>query len=98
MAALGLTCLQSDSGIFVNKDKMVFVIVYVDDVLLLGADKCVLLSLKETFMKIWECRDLGNAIEFLCMCISWKDGIIYIDQTAYFQKVLQHFNHLPAHF
>ena len=34
MAALGLTYLWSDSGIFVNKDKTVFVIVYVDDVLI----------------------------------------------------------------
>ena len=31
MAALGLTHLQSNSSIFVNKNKMVFVIVYVDD-------------------------------------------------------------------
>ena len=34
MAVLGLTYLQFDSGIFVNKNKMVFVIVYVDDVLI----------------------------------------------------------------
>jgi Reverse transcriptase (RNA-dependent DNA polymerase) len=71
MAALGLTHLRSDSGIFVNKNKMIFVIVYVDDVLFLKADKHVLLSLKEQFMKIWECRDLGDATEFLHICMSW---------------------------
>ena len=96
MAALDLTRLQSNSGIFVNKDKTVFVIVYVDDVLFLGADKRVLLSLKEQFMKIWECRDLGDATEFLRMRIKWKDGIIYIDQTTYLQKVLQRFDLLNA--
>jgi hypothetical protein len=72
------------------------VIVYVDDVLFLGADKRVLLSLKEQFMKIWECRDLGDATEFLRMRIRRKDGIIYLDQTAYLQKVLQRFDLLNA--
>ena len=83
MAMLGLTRLQSDSGILVNKDKTIFVIVYVDGVLFLGADKHVPLFLKEQFMKIWECRDLGDATEFLRMRIKQKDGIIYIDQTTY---------------
>ena len=96
MAALGLTRLLSDSGIFVNKYRTVFVIVYVNDVLFLGADKRVLLSLKEQFMKIWECRDLGDATEFLHMRIRRKDGIIYLDQTAYLQKVLQRFNLINA--
>jgi hypothetical protein len=83
MAVLDLTHLWSDSGIFVNKNKMVFMIVYMDDVLFLGADKHVLLFLKEQFIKIWECRDLGDTTEFLCMRIRWKDSIIYLDQTAY---------------
>ncbi len=51
MAALGLTRLQSDSGLFVNKAKTIIAIVYVDDVLFLGADKPKLLNLKERFMK-----------------------------------------------
>ena len=43
-------------------------------------------------MKVWECRDLGDAQEFLRMCIQWKNGKIYLNQTAYLQKVLQCFN------
>ena len=45
MAVLGLIHLQSNSVIFVNKDKTVFVIIYVNNVLFLRADKCVLLFL-----------------------------------------------------
>ena len=92
MAALGLTRLLSDSGLFVNKDKTIVAIVYVDDVLFLGADKPKLLRVKEQFMKAWECRDLGDAQEFLRMRIQRKGGKIYLDQTAYLQKVLQRFN------
>ena len=48
--------------------------------------------MKEQFMKWWECRDLGDAQEFLHICIKQKDGKIYLDQTDYLQKVLQRFN------
>jgi len=43
-------------------------------------------------MKQWEYRDLGNAQEFLCMCIRHKDSKIYLNQSAYLQKVIEHFN------
>ena len=92
MGELGFTRLRSDSGIFVNKDQSIIVIVYVDDVLFLGADKKKLLKTKELFMKRWECRDLGDAQEFLHMRIRRKDGKIYLDQSAYLQKVVERFN------
>jgi hypothetical protein len=69
MVQLGFTHLLSDSGIFVNKDKSIVAIVYVDDVLFLGPNKKDLLCVKEEFMKKWECRDLGKAKEFLYMRI-----------------------------
>ena len=51
MGELGFTHLRSDSGLFVNKDQSIVVIIYVDDVLFLGADKKKLLKTKELFMK-----------------------------------------------
>jgi hypothetical protein len=48
-------------------------------------------------MKVWECRDLGDAQEFLHMCITWKDGKIYLDQVAYLKKVLQCFDIYNMH-
>ena len=76
MAALGCMRLQSDSGLFVHKSRnsMVIVIVYVDDVLFMGNDKILVHKLKSDFMHKWECRDLGDVKEFLCMCILKKDG------------------------
>jgi len=92
MGELSFTCLHSDSGIFVNKDQSIIIIVYVDNVLFLGTDKQKLLKTKELFMKRWECRDLGNAQEFLRMRIRRKDDKIYLDQSVYLQKVIEHFN------
>jgi hypothetical protein len=44
----------------------------------------------------WECRDLGNVKEFLHMHIIRKNGSIYLDQTDYLSKVLQHFGQTNA--
>ena len=92
MAQLGFISLLSDSGIFFNKAKKITAIVYVDDVLFLGPDKKSLLDAKQQFMKRWECRDLGKAQEFLHIHIHCKNGKIYIDQAAYLEKSVQHFN------
>ena len=76
MGTLSCTRLVSDSGIFVNKDKTIIIIVYVDDVLFIGANKKDISSLKQHFMKIWECRDLGDTQEFLCMHIVKSKGVL----------------------
>jgi Reverse transcriptase (RNA-dependent DNA polymerase) len=93
MASIGFKCLQSDSGIFVYKDKgdLVIAVVYVDDTLFLGSNLPLVNRLKSLFMKKWECRDLGETKEFLHMRIICKQGMIFLDQTAYLQKVLQRF-------
>ena len=59
--------------------------------LFIGADKTAISSLKERFMKLWECRDLGDTKEFLCMCIIKSKGRILVDQVDYLKKVLQRF-------
>lgn len=46
MATIGCTRLLSDSGLFVNADKTIVVIVYVDDVLFLGKNKSDISSLR----------------------------------------------------
>ena len=51
MGELGFTCLCLDSSIFINKDQSIIIIIYVDDVLFLGADKQKLLKTKKQFMK-----------------------------------------------
>jgi hypothetical protein len=59
----------------------------------MGDDKTTLKSLKDRFMKMWECRDLGKVKEYLGMRIlrdrhSMK---LSIDQNDYALKVVQRF-------
>jgi Reverse transcriptase (RNA-dependent DNA polymerase) len=74
MASIGFKCLQSDSGIFVYKDKgdLVIAVVYVDDALFLGSNLPLVNRLKSLFMNKWECRNLGETKEFLRMHIIRK--------------------------
>jgi Reverse transcriptase (RNA-dependent DNA polymerase) len=47
MSTLGCKYLLSDSGLFINEDTSIIAIIYVDDLLFLGADKDGLLRLKK---------------------------------------------------
>jgi len=51
MGKLGFIHLHPDSGIFINKDQSIIVIIYVDDVLFLGTDRKKLLKTKKQFIK-----------------------------------------------
>jgi hypothetical protein len=42
-------------------------------------------------MDKWECCDLGETKEFLCMSIKQNKNMVFLDQTIYLDKVLKHF-------
>ena len=93
MTELGFTQIKSDAGIYVKYDgnDRIIVIVYVDDAIFAGRNKAKVLRAKESFMKRWECRDLGDVQEFLRMHIQQHGQTIKIDQCAYLDKVLERF-------
>ena len=93
MTLMGFKRLSNDAGIYIYKrhsdGQLVVVIVYVDDALFCGKSKKLVAELKARFMKKWECRDLGDAKEFLRMRIVRKGRSIHLDQRAYLEKVLE---------
>ena len=94
MTLMGFKWLSNNVGLYIYKrpsdGALVVVIVYVNNALFCGCDTKLVAQLKAHFMHKWECRDLGNAKEFLCMHITHKGSNIYIDQCAYLEKVLEH--------
>jgi hypothetical protein len=92
---LGFTCTRSDAGVyfkFIGAD-IIVIVIYVDNVLLMGSDKKMLKKNKQDFMNVFETRDLGEAKEYLGMCITRdrKKRTITLDQCAYAEKVLKRF-------
>ena len=92
MKELSFEHLKSEAGIFLFWKKgtnIVIAVVYVDDSLFCGPTKAIVKEVKDTFMRKWECRDLGLAKEFLHMRICQDGSKIMTDQCAYLEKVLQ---------
>jgi Reverse transcriptase (RNA-dependent DNA polymerase) len=71
MNKLGFKRLVSDAGLFVCKyfKEIIIAIVYVNDAMFFGKNRAQVDSRKKLFMNKWECRDLGEVKEFLCMHI-----------------------------
>jgi hypothetical protein len=69
MEVLGFKCLNSDARIFMSREgtKLIMAVVYVDDAMFFGQNKKLVDKKKAFFMKKWECHDLGEVKEFLCM-------------------------------
>jgi hypothetical protein len=87
---LGFTRTRSDAGVyfkFIEAD-IIVIVIYVDDVLLMGSDKKMLKKHKEDFMKVFETRDLGEAKKYLGMRITrdHKKHTITLDQCAYAER------------
>jgi len=95
---LGFNRIVSDAGIYVHMNKKVniilILIIYIDDVLFTGLNQKYLGMMKEKFMKVWECCDLGAAKEYLGMEIrrNPSTGSLIIDQVKYLDKILKQFN------
>jgi hypothetical protein len=93
MKRLGFKRTASDAGVFFKyvNGTLVVVIVYVDDAIFFGKSIEAVKKVKKTFMDMWECRDLGEAREFLRMKIRREGRKIFLDQTAYLDKVVERF-------
>ena len=91
MSQLGFKRIQSDASIFICRTKSTYIIavVYVDDALFCGPDLTLITKVKKQFTDKWECRDLGEPMEFLRMCILHRDNVIMIHQSDYLRKVLE---------
>ena len=70
---------------------MIVAVVYVHDTMFFGKNKKLVKKKKALFMAKWECQDLGDVKEFLCMCITCTRTGITIDQCNYLEKVLTRF-------
>ena len=70
---------------------MIVAVVYVDDAMFFGKNEKIVKKKKALFMAKWECQDLRDVKEFLCMRITCTRTGITIDQCDYLKKVLTRF-------
>ena len=78
----------------IQAQKIVFLVLYVDDILLIGNDKQVLSGVKDWLHKQFEMKDLGEANYILGIKLirDRKNKLLALSQASYIDKILVRFN------
>lgn len=79
-------------------DCFIYLLLYVDDMLIASADMEAIKELKNLLQSKFEIKDLGAARRILGMDIIRKrnEGLLYLSQLSYVQKLLRRFNMLDS--
>ena len=94
MGEQGYKKTTSDHCLFVQKfsdDDFIVLLLYVDDMLIIGQNVCRINNLKKQLNKSFTMKDLGPAKQILGMKIIRDRGIkkLWLSQEKYIDKVLQ---------
>ena len=86
--------LISDSAVYYNRKKQIFVVTYVDDFLLIGPSSSDIQALKARLARAYAIEDRGPADYFLGVQIrrDRSKGILSLSQTQYIEEALDYFN------
>src|SRR5438132_519777 len=95
MLSRGFKRSNYDSYVYLKivNDSVIYLLLYVDDMLIVAKDKSEIAKLNAQLSKEFE-MDLGAAIKILGMEIirDRKSGKLYLSQKGYIEKVLHCFN------
>jgi Reverse transcriptase (RNA-dependent DNA polymerase) len=78
----------------VSRSLVIFLVLYVDDILLIGNDISMLDSVKSSLSRVFSMKDLGEATYILGIQIFRERSkrLIGLSQSTYIGKVLERFN------
>lgn len=99
LESMGFTRSTEDECLFTKTvdGRTIYILCYVDDILLIGADEEELVRIEEELRTHFEIVSLGNAHHFLGMRLTRdNDGFFALDQSAYISRILTRFNMLDA--
>ena len=91
--------IHSDAGVYVLRQQEgnsdVILILYVDDILIMGNDKKLIVNLKKTLSsQQFQMKDLGPVQSYLGMRITRnrQKRLLWLDQVSYIDNALKRFN------
>ena len=97
---IGMVQTKSDQGLFHGfiHDAHIWIILYVDDVLLITNDVAGLSHVKSQLQRKFRMKDMGNAEKFLGIHLRYDigNGILQISQADKILRMLQRFNMLEC--
>ncbi|KAI1007396.1 hypothetical protein K3495_g824 [Podosphaera aphanis] len=86
-----------DPCVFVHPTEIVFISIYVDNILIFGPDNRFQPHLKTSIGNDFDCKDLGDARYILCLEIIINSSGIRLSQQGYSKKILERFGFTNAH-
>jgi hypothetical protein len=96
MISNGFKRSQYDSCVYIKfvNGSPIYLLLYVDDMLIAAKSKKEIAALKAQLSSKFEMKDLGAARKILGMEIgkNRKSGLLFLSQRSYIQKVLRRFN------
>lgn len=91
LEAKGFERSRNDFCLYMNEEKQLWLVLYVDDILLIGTEENIELVTKE-LKNEFKTKDLGVVNSFLGMEIERNEDILKIRQTKQIDKMLEKFN------
>lgn len=95
LQSLGFTRLRSDWGLYTRgeSDAWIYILVYVDDILIAGKDVETVIRVKAALMEKWSWTDSGEAGYILGFKLTRNriQRSIRIAQTAYINQIIERF-------
>ncbi|CAM8880102.1 unnamed protein product [Rhodiola kirilowii] len=97
MVSHGYKRSDADSCVYIqqfHKCSFIILLLYVDDMLIVGKDIQLIYKLKGDFSKAFDMKDLGKAKQILGMEITRerKKNKLWLSQERYIERVLERFN------
>jgi len=89
LKSLGFSGSQSDHSLFVKHNPMVFILVYVDDIIATGPSPSACKQVITQLSNLFPIKDLGAVHYFLGIEVQRSSKEIYISQTKYILDLLQ---------
>jgi len=102
LTELGFKQTVADAGIYImhqqEEDGPLYIILYIDDITILGASLEAVKELKVNLAKCYEISDLEEIESYLGICITrdQQSKHLTIDQSGYIKDVLVHFGMVDA--
>jgi len=91
LSSFGFSSTKSDSSLFIKSQNNVtlFVLIYVDDIIITGSSYAIIKSLIQSLQKHFGLKDLGKLHYFLGVETSWiVDGSLHRSQNKYIKDIL----------
>lgn len=94
LTSLGYTAIPEDPSVYRNKETGVYIAIYVDDLLLFGADKSAIATLEQKLSERFQMSDPGPVAHYLGLEVARdrRNKTIKLSQKTYLRKILVDLN------